>query len=300
MAATPGAERPGPATAVNRDPIFVNTNLLEPAARTCEERLSRDPADRGVLRSLAEIYRKMGRVEESAGLYERLADSDPDDEESRYLSAVLGGRTWPAAPMGVCGSPFVLIRDFLPTDFHAALLPFLMSVRDEFAPIVDGNNEYRPDSRQALEFRGQWARKRFQARLLEMLPEVSARLHLPPFTLKGIEIAVRAYQDGHFFGIHRDAPPNSPFADRLVNFVYYFHRVPRPYTGGELLLFDSDVPADVFTRSRFTRILPVDNTLVVFPCNFYHCVVPIVCRSADFGDSRFVINGHVCQTEGAA
>jgi Rps23 Pro-64 3,4-dihydroxylase Tpa1-like proline 4-hydroxylase len=90
-----------------------------------------------------------------------------------------------------------------------------------------------------------------------------------------------------------DAPRNSPRVNRVINFVYYFHRVPRPYTGGELLLFDSDVEADTYTRARFTRVVTEDNTIIFFPSPYYHSVLPVECPSKDFSDSRFAINGHV-------
>ncbi len=110
-------------------------------------------------------------------------------------------------------------------------------------------------------------------------------------------MVVRAYRDGHFFGIHRDAPPNSPYANRILNYVYYFHSLPRPYSGGELLLFDSDPELDTFTQTRYTRVVPEDNSIIYFPPNYYHCVIPTRCPRKEFADSRFVINGHIRQRD---
>jgi Rps23 Pro-64 3,4-dihydroxylase Tpa1-like proline 4-hydroxylase len=101
--------------------------------------------------------------------------------------------------------------------------------------------------------------------------------------------------------VHRDADPDLPGATRMINYVYYFHKTPRPYTGGELLLFDSDTEVkDSWTRSRFTCVAPEDNSVVFFPPNFYHSVAPIRCPTQDFADSRFVINGHYHKSEPAA
>ena len=79
----------------------------------------------------------------------------------------------------------------------------------------------------------------------------------------------------------------------MINFVHDFHRVPKAYTGGELLVFDSDIQADTYTRARFTRVVPEDNSIVFFPSPYYHSVLPVHCPSGEFADSRFVINGHL-------
>ena len=128
---------------------------------------------------------------------------------------------------------------------------------------------------------------------MKSLPFVLSRLYLPPFQIAGYEVQVRAYRDGHFFKVHRDVDPNFPGAHRMINFVYYFHKQPKPYTGGDLLLFDTDIENNRFTTSAFTLVQPEDNSLVFFPSACYHSVVPVGCPSKEFADSRFVINGHV-------
>jgi hypothetical protein len=278
-----------------KEPLFVDPVLLQQAEQLCQKRLRNDPEDRTVLRSLADVYRKQGNLGEVVVAYERLLRLDPQDREAGYLKAIIAGDEWPISPIGIRAAPFVYLKDFLARDFHEALLPFVEAVRDQFVPVLARDGDYKPDSRQALEFRGAWERCRFQQALVEVLPSVMPRLHLQPFKIGSIEMVVRAYQDGHYFKVHRDAPPGSPFANRIMNYVYYFHKRPRPYSGGELLLFDTDLEADTFTQSHFTRVVPEDNSIVLFPPNFYHCVVPIRCPSREFMDSRFVINGHVHQ-----
>jgi Rps23 Pro-64 3,4-dihydroxylase Tpa1-like proline 4-hydroxylase len=284
----------------NPDALFIDPALLQQAEQLCKQRLNNDPKNRAVLRSLAEVYRKLGNLTEAAAVYDGLFHLDPQDQEAGYMQAVLGGKEWPHAPKGIRAAPFVLLKDFLAPEFHDALLPFMVSVRERLVPILGGNKEYQPDSRQALEFRDKWGgRQRFRSWLAEILPRVTPRLYVAPFKVGSIEVQVRAYQDGHFFKVHRDATPNSPYSSRTVNFVYYFHKQPRPYAGGELLLFDSDLEGNTFTMARFTRVVPEDNSIIFFPPNFYHSVVPIRCPSKEFADSRFVINGHVHRREEA-
>src|SRR5262249_54493238 len=106
---------------------------------------------------------------------------------------------------------------------------------------------------------------------------------------------------GHFFRIHWDAgEPGSRHSSRMINFVYYFHKIPRPFTGGELLVFDTDLEANEVGTTRFNCIVPEDNSIVFLPPNFYHSVSPIPRPSHEFSDSRFTINGHVHRPKDAA
>jgi Rps23 Pro-64 3,4-dihydroxylase Tpa1-like proline 4-hydroxylase len=277
------------------DRLFVDDGLLERAEQTCRLGLGRDPAHPALLRSLAEVHRKQGNLAAARGGYQRLYELDERDQEAAYLSAVLGGVDVPQPQHGMRAATFAFVEDFLPRDFHDALLFNFVSAQEQFSPVATDRLEetIKPDSRQAMQYRGKWPWRRFNDAFMDMFRRTFPRLDLPAFEFGEFEVVVRAYQDGHFFKIHRDAPLGSRYESRAVNFVYYFHRTPKPYTGGDLLLFDTDVEADSFASTRFTRIRPVDNAIVVFPCNFYHCVVPVRCPSPAFADSRFVINGHL-------
>jgi Rps23 Pro-64 3,4-dihydroxylase Tpa1-like proline 4-hydroxylase len=280
--------------AKNNDLLIADLVLLRQAEERCRQRLLSEPDNLAALRSLAEVHRKLGNLGEAADVYDRLLRLDPADREAEYLKALLGGKERPQPPSGTCAAPFALLKDFLAPEFHDSLLPFIESVRDRFVPMKGGNKEYQSGHRQALEFPDPWeGKQRFRTCLAKVLPEAIGRLNLPEFQVGPIEVCIRAYQDGNFFKVHQDSAPSGPYASRIINFVYYFHKQPRPFTGGDLLLFDTDIQADSHELGRFTRIVPHDNSLIIFPCNFYHSVVPIRCPSQDFADSRFVINGHV-------
>src|SRR5207249_625152 len=110
--------------AINNDPLFVDPALLRQAEQSCQLRLKSDPGNHAVLRSLAEIYRKQGKLEKAATAYGELFRLDSQDEEAGYLQAVLGGTEWPLAPTGLRAAPFVLLKNFLPPAFHDNLIPF--------------------------------------------------------------------------------------------------------------------------------------------------------------------------------
>jgi len=137
-------------------------------------------------------------------------------------------------------------------------------------------------------------KQKFREKVEATLPELYRRLRLLPFKHDDIEVKLRVYQDGHFFKMHMDNPRDSVESHhRTISFVYFFHKEPRPYEGGDLLLFDTDVESNVHTTSRITRLIPENNSVVFFPSSYWHCVIPLKCPSGAFEDSRFVINGHV-------
>jgi hypothetical protein len=281
------------------DPLFVDPALLANAEAICTARLDNEPQNRSVWRSLLDIYRKRGKIAEAAKTCERLLQLDPKSREIEYLFGVLTGSMDDDVPHGTRPAPFVVERNFLPGDLHDALLSYLIEVQTQFVPALitsaGGGQRYAPEYRDTLDFVGQWnGRRQFVELFEETVRPMIRRLHVPEPEAYDVDLHVRAYQDGHFFRVHMDAPANRPaVSNRVVSFVYFFHRVPRSYGGGELLLFDTDPEANTFTVARFTQIVPEDNALVMFPSRFYHCVTPVTCPSRQFADSRFVVNGFV-------
>ncbi len=292
LAVLPSSERPP-----NPEPLLVSDALLQQAEQVCKRRLANDPDSRTLLASLAEIHRKQGKLREAATVYKRLTHVNPEDREAEYMHAILNGTEAPTLPPGIRPSPFVLIKDFLPPAFHETLFPFALSVQEKLVPALVAGELYKPETRESLHLPGEWeVKKRFHQRVRSIIPQVRPRLHVPPFDIGEIEVKVRAYLDGHFFRVHMDCPPqDEKIANRTISYVYFFHKPPKAYTGGDLLLFDSDpdVEHTRFTTAGFTRVVPGDNSIVLFPSAYWHSVIPVRCPSKQYQDSRFVINGHI-------
>lgn len=128
-------------------------------------------------------------------------------------------------------------------------------------------------------------------RVMHYLPYVIDRLELVPFDVREIELQITASNDGEWFRAHRDSGEGA-VATRELTFVYYCHREPRGFSGGELRMFgmfdDGDDPAAV---ERALTITPQQNSVVFFPSNYLHEVMPVSCRSRSFADSRLTYNG---------
>jgi Rps23 Pro-64 3,4-dihydroxylase Tpa1-like proline 4-hydroxylase len=119
-----------------------------------------------------------------------------------------------------------------------------------------------------------------------VLPRVLDQLGIEEFPITNVEAQITASSDGDFFRAHSDDAQEA-IASRRITFVYFFHREPRPFDGGELRLHDS---ANVPGRG-FQTIEPQQNQIVFFPCSVLHEITPVKCPSTAFADSRFTLNG---------
>jgi Rps23 Pro-64 3,4-dihydroxylase Tpa1-like proline 4-hydroxylase len=131
-------------------------------------------------------------------------------------------------------------------------------------------------------------------RLLDLLPVILEDVGVVAFEPSDIELEIVAHGDGDLFTLHTDtykgdARPER--GDRMVACVYYFHREPKAFGGGELWLHRFG--ATPGTPQDFVTIKPEQNSLVVFPAWAPHEVRPVSCPSQAFADSRFSLNGWI-------
>jgi SM-20-related protein len=187
--------------------------------------------------------------------------------------------------------PHVILDDFLPEDLHSGILAHVLAVED-FAPgrvITQGQSDYRPDLR-----KGHLSNDRLGAHLPGFLAALRATfgaicpaVGMAPFDLAEIEIRLAAHTDGDFFSPHRDTMTGSnrniQGHDRMITGVYYFHRQPKAFAFGELLIhpFGTEPPLVVEPRN---------NRLVAFPSMLVHEVTPVAVPDGEFANSRFSVS----------
>ena len=129
-----------------------------------------------------------------------------------------------------------------------------------------------------------------EARARETLPAMVQQLGATRFEPSKFELEMVAHGDGAFYAKHRDTNvfSSDPFANgRIISAVYYFHRVPKSFSGGLLRIYSFAGDKDT---DAFVDIEPTNDTLVFFPSWFPHEVLPVACPSGLFEDSRFAIN----------
>jgi SM-20-related protein len=129
-----------------------------------------------------------------------------------------------------------------------------------------------------------------QVRARDTLPAMFRQLGTTHFEPSKLELEIVAHGDGAFYARHRDTNIFSGPAfgnRRVISAVYYFHRIPKSFSGGFLRIYAF---AGEKETGAFVDIEPTNDTLVFFPSWFPHEVLPVACPSGRFEDSRFAIN----------
>ena len=135
--------------------------------------------------------------------------------------------------------------------------------------------------------------KAIMDRLPDCLPQVLKRWERAPFAVSHIEAQVTASNHGDFFHCHIDNGAES-VAAREITFVYFFHREPKQFSGGELRIYDSRRERDTYVpTASYRTIVPEQNQLVLFASGLSHEITPVDCPSGQFADSRFTVNGWI-------
>ena len=75
-------------------------------------------------------------------------------------------------------------------------------------------------------------------RIQTALPLAMQKLGSEVFPITRIEAQMTASNDGDFF-LHHNDNGQGEIASRELTFVYFFHREPRAFQGGELRIYDS-------------------------------------------------------------
>ena len=292
--------------------LLRSDGLLGRAATALRRTVAADPDNADALLRLGDTCRGLGKLREALGCYERVASLRPGDRKAPWLAAILSGSALPpAAPEVARPMPFVREAGFLPPQRCSALLDLALASRERFGPakviIEQGPKKTesahgRRDSgdagqAQAVDTVDPSRRKArivdrrvierevrpwFEAPLRDAFADALPRLGMREPSRCCVELAMTAYLPGGFFAKHLD---DGRYPTRMVSFVYYFHRQPKRFAGGELLLYDGD------GTGAFTLIEPRHNSIVFYPASGIHKVAAVHGDSVDFDNARFAIHG---------
>jgi hypothetical protein len=131
----------------------------------------------------------------------------------------------------------------------------------------------------------------FVERLKQQLQPALAKLGHKQFPIGRIELQVTASNDGDFFRLHQDTSPGDT---REISFVYFVYREPRRFSGGELRIYPTRVTEGRVTSADHPHTLaPRQDSIIFFPSQNEHEILPVRVPSRAFADSRFTINGWI-------
>lgn len=193
---------------------------------------------------------------------------------------------------------YVKLDNFLPAEVNQAILEHAIAHQDKFIP----SRSYSQNNTEAesLKFRrslrldyayfqeyGSLLREKIAA----VAPDIFVKLGIEDFDIQIFEMEMVASHDGCYFTMHADnSYPQTAF--RQVSCVYYFHREPKPYRGGELRIYDTQrqKPHPPILYGTYDEVIPTNNSIVFFSSSCLHEILPVFSPSQAFADSRFTIN----------
>lgn len=199
----------------------------------------------------------------------------------------------PGQPDGVRPVHVVQVPDVLSPDEHAQLLDFVRRQENSFAGTTTSTKRgnYRESS---VLYHFAPFDEMLREKVRQLMPAVCAALKIP-LCNGAIEAQLTAHNDNNFYKVHNDSG-SADTAHRVLTFVYYFHRQPKAFTGGQLVVYDHKVANGYhFAADTFRSIEPNDNSIVFFASEEMHEVKMVHCPSLAFMDSRFTINGWIAR-----
>lgn len=181
-----------------------------------------------------------------------------------------------------------LIDDFLTEDSVDMMLEQMLAAKAQFVPSTmtgDGKPNLDNDYRSSLRLPGRVGvdldglRKTIHNRF----DDICAETGIEPFAIDHTECSIVAHGDGDFYKRHVDTGKPERGHVRVISCVYYLHRFPKNFDGGELAIHPLTGGAEP------DLIEPVHNRLAVFPSFVPHEVLPTR-STGEFADSRFSVN----------
>ncbi|MEO0984572.1 MAG: 2OG-Fe(II) oxygenase [Cyanobacteria bacterium J06639_14] len=207
------------------------------------------------------------------------------------MRATRNNRTVPAQPMDLTAKCFQ-IDDFLSPEVHQRLIEHAIAEAAAFSATTTMTQaeKYR---RSKVLFNFPEFADLVRAQIGDRLSDVLSTLNMEPFPLHHMEAQLTAHNDGDYYKLHNDGGGKPATKTRVLTYVYYFYREPKPFSGGELVIYDTKLENNRFVKAgdAYKIVEPRHNSVVFFPSRCLHEVLPIHCPSQAFADSRFTING---------
>ncbi|MER7758699.1 2OG-Fe(II) oxygenase [Streptomyces sp. NPDC097619] len=130
----------------------------------------------------------------------------------------------------------------------------------------------------------------------EVLPSVEQALGV---SCPDSEIAygLNVHNDGDFYRTHQDVGSYDFASRRRLTFVYYLHRTPRPFEGGELRIYDGATAVRPGGRPltwedrTWADHRPDHDSILFFRPTTWHEARAVRCPGGRPEDGRFAVNG---------
>lgn len=181
---------------------------------------------------------------------------------------------------------FIRYPGFFGEQLNRELYELAVSKNEMFSLSKTSYSNYYPEWRKSkvmYDSQFTYFKQTLEQKIRDRLDEIHRLLEIKKFEIDSFEVQLTSHNDGEYFKWHRDnSTPET--ANRLITFVYYFHSIPKPFSGGELIIYNNETQH---------VIEPANDSIVIFNSGLRHEVNTIVCPSRLFKDGRFTLNGWI-------
>ncbi|MDN3644930.1 2OG-Fe(II) oxygenase [Pontixanthobacter aestiaquae] len=189
---------------------------------------------------------------------------------------------------------FGVFDDAFGSELPARLLDFAIANEDGFETTMtsysDGSEAVDTNFRTSKRFVGKLGDigREYRAAFVEIMPKLFEAAGVPMVENPLLENELIATGDGGSLAKHIDTLTldnrDDVESERILSTVYYFHRQPRKFSGGEIEIHPLDGRADP------KPVEPRHGRLIVFPAFAPHSVRGLTVPSRRFEDGRFSLN----------
>lgn len=190
---------------------------------------------------------------------------------------------------------YKIIKNFLSDEENKELLEKTINHKGwKDSSIVNSNSNYRK-SKVVYHLSNDIVNK-FESKITNIYRDVLPELDMEDFEISKIEMQMTSSNNGDYFKAHPDADyvrGRGDVRNRKLTFVYYYFNDPKPFTGGDLKMYEfKDEKRTIYNDKVFERIVPENNMLIFFECDYWHEVEEVKCEPG-IENSRFTINSWI-------
>ncbi len=274
--------------------LLIDSNILDKAVIALENKLKQNSDDLKTLKLLGGIYRQQGELLKSSSIYNKIHQLQPENQAAKYLRSLMSGTVSKSYPPGKdCHPcPFVYLQNFLPKKQHSMLWQLIKDNQHGFKRGTVGGRRYDKAVRHQLVLTHKDIIEIIEPEIISNLPSILSQMKLKEVSTKQTRISnlhLALTHHGHYGNPHKDDGSDK----HIITCVYHFYEEPKKFSGGDLLLFDTNVKENIYQGGEFTKINIKNNALIVYPSDYYHQITKVHCPGADFIQGRFAVAGHM-------
>jgi len=190
---------------------------------------------------------------------------------------------------------YKIIKNFLSDDKNKELLKRTLDIKGwKDSTIINTTSNYRKSK--VIYHLDNDIIVLFEQKIKELYKDVLSELDMKDFDISKIEMQMTSSNNGDFFKVHPDADYKRGRGDvknRKLTFVYYYFTDPKPFTGGNLKIYEfSDDSRTTHNSLEFDTVVPENNMLIFFESDYWHEVEEVICEPS-LENSRFTINSWI-------